>query len=279
MSQRLGMAILVLVLMAASGVLSVLGFIWVTGGTAEPSAPISAPTLALTPAADDARVAALSTQVAQLAAENAALQAALDASGGESQAAAAPPPAPAVTTPTLFRITPDESQVRFLIDEDLRGQRVTVVGATNQVAGDILVDSAAPANSQIGVIRINVRTLVTDEENRNRALRSRILLSAEPQYEFSDFTPKAISGMPARIEVGQSVTFQITGDLTVRGVTREVTFDTTATLVAPERLEGQARAVVLYRDFGLTIPAVPFVANVADEVRLEIDFVAIKVEA
>ncbi len=278
MSRRLGWIILVLALMAASGVLSVLGFIWVTGGTAEPSAPISAPTLALTPAADDARVAALSTQVAQLAADNAALQATLAASAGESQAAA-PTPEPAATAPILFRITPDESQVRFLIDEDLRGQRVTVVGATNQVAGDILVDTAAPANSQVGVIRINVRTLVTDEENRNRALRSRILLSAEPQYEFSDFTPKAISGMPERVEVGQPVTFQITGDLTLRGVTREVTFETTAALVSPERLEGQAQATVLYRDFGLTIPAVPFVANVADEVRLEIDFVALKMEA
>lgn len=278
MSRRLGWIILVLALMAASGVLSVLGFIWVTGGTAEPSAPISAPTLALTPAADDARVAALSTQVAQLAAENAALQATLAASAGESQAAAAPTPEPAAA-PILFRITPDESQVRFLIDEDLRGQRVTVVGATDQVAGDILVDTAAPANSQVGVIRINVRTLVTDEENRNRALRSRILLSAEPQYEFSDFAPKAISGMPERVEIGQPITFQITGDLTVRGVTREVTFETTVTLVSPERLEGQARATVLYRDFGLTIPAVPLVANVADEVRLEIDFVALKVEA
>jgi len=57
-------------------------------------------------------------------------------------------------------------------------------------------------------------------------------------------------------------------------VTREVTFDVTLTPVSETRLEGTATSTIRYADFGLSIPRVPSVASVADEVRLEIDFVA-----
>jgi polyisoprenoid-binding protein YceI len=67
---------------------------------------------------------------------------------------------------TVFRIVPEQSEVRFNIFEELRGEPVTVVGTTNQIAGDIRVDFANPANSEVGTIRVNVRTLVTDNEFR-----------------------------------------------------------------------------------------------------------------
>jgi polyisoprenoid-binding protein YceI len=76
------------------------------------------------------------------------------------------------------------------------------------------------------------------------------------------------------VTAGDSFDFQISGSLTVHGVTREITFDATLTAISTTRLEGSASTVVLYRDFGMTIPAAPGVANVADEVRLEIDFAA-----
>ena len=45
-------------------------------------------------------------------------------------------------------------------------------------------------------------------------------------------------------------------------------------VVSEDRIEGSGSAVVLRSDFGLQIPSVPNVANVSDEVILEIDFVA-----
>ena len=35
----------------------------------------------------------------------------------------------------VYQIDPAASQVRFELDEDLRGQRTTVIGVTHQVAG------------------------------------------------------------------------------------------------------------------------------------------------
>jgi polyisoprenoid-binding protein YceI len=184
----------------------------------------------------------------------------------------APTLAPQTASTTVFRIQSPGSEVRFIINEELMGQPTTVIGETDQVAGDIAVDFENPANSEIGTIRINMRDIATDNEFRNRALRSQILLTNE--FEFAEFTATSISGLPETVTIGQAFDFSITGNLTVRGVTREVTFNTTVTPVSETEITGTARAEVLYADFQMTIPDVPSVANVTDEVQLEIDFSA-----
>ncbi len=88
------------------------------------------------------------------------------------------------------------------------------------------------------------------------------------------FTPTGISGMPATVTVGQPFTFQMSGDLTVRDATQPVTFEVTVTPVSEGEIQGTASTRILYRDFGLNIPDSPAVDTVADEVRLELDFVA-----
>ncbi len=198
----------------------------------------------------------------------------LTAGSGEASEEISAPELESTTGTTVYRIVPAESEVRFLIDEVLRGEDFTAVGATNEVAGDIAVDLANPANTELGLVRINVRTLETDAANRNRALRSFILNSSQDEFEFAEFQPTELIDLPASAAIGESFSFQIVGDLTVSGVTNSVTFDSTVTLDADNRLSGQAVTTVLYPDFELTIPSVPFVASVDDAVRLEIDFVA-----
>ncbi len=172
----------------------------------------------------------------------------------------------------LARIVPEESEVRFLIDEVLNGAPKTVVGTTNQVAGEISVDPNDPSQTRVGVIQVNARTLVTDSDMRNRAIANRILQT--DAYEFITFTPTSIVGLPEQGAAGQTYNFQVTGDLTIRDVTREVTFDVTATPQSESRLEGSATTTIRYADFGISIPRVPQVASVADDVKIEIDFVA-----
>ncbi|MCS6844935.1 MAG: YceI family protein [Caldilineales bacterium] len=179
---------------------------------------------------------------------------------------------PAAAGPVVFEIVPAQSEARFLIDEVLRGRPVRVVGATNQVAGQIAIDRNNPSASQVGLIRVNARTLTTDNEFRNRAIKNQILNTNA--YEFVTFQPTALSGLPASVAVGQPFTFQITGDLTIRDVTRSVTFDVTVTPVSETRIEGLATTTFPYRDFGLRIPDSPSVDTVADVVTLELEFVA-----
>jgi polyisoprenoid-binding protein YceI len=74
---------------------------------------------------------------------------------------------------------------------------------------------------------------------------------------------------------GDTFEFQITGELLIRDTTNSVTFDAEVTFVDETRVEGSATANVLRSDFGIGIPSVPGVANVTDEVLLNIDFVAL----
>ena len=286
----------VLALMGITAAASVLIYITVVGGSGEPSEPISAPTLALTTPTPDAqatRVAELEAEVERLSSANATLSAALTALPGEDvaeEAAASATLLPPTTVPTeaptetagiraIYRISQDESEVRFTLNEVLRGNPTTVVGKTNQVAGDVLIDTANPAGSELGTIRINARTLATDNNFRNSAIRSEILESSRAEYEFIGFVPTSLSGLPEHIEIGQTVAFQVTGDLTIRTITRSVTFDMTVTLTSDTRLEGIGSTTVLRSDFGLIIPNAPGVADVTEEVKLEIDFVALQVES
>jgi polyisoprenoid-binding protein YceI len=187
-------------------------------------------------------------------------------------AVASDPESGATANSVTFEIVPSNSEVRFIIEEVLNGAPKTVVGTTDQIAGEIAINPDDPSSSVIGPVRVNARTLATDNNFRNRALKNRILTTND--YEFITFTPTALEGMPDSVTVGESITFQIIGDLAVRDVTRTVTFDAEVTPVSETQLEGSASAVIMYADFGLVIPEAPAVASVNDDVKLEIDFQA-----
>ncbi len=172
----------------------------------------------------------------------------------------------------VYAISQQDSEVRFKIDELLRNIPTTAVGVSNQIAGEIAIDFDNPANSQVGQITINARTLETDNRNRNRMIQNEILDTAD--FEFITFTPTSITGLPPVITHGESVTLQITGDLTIRSITVPVTFDVTASVDTNGQLAGSAIATVLRSDYDLVIPSVPSVADVSDEVIIEFDFVA-----
>jgi polyisoprenoid-binding protein YceI len=198
-------------------------------------------------------------------------------------ATATPTPEP---TPTeepgilrTYQIVQEGSEVRFLIDEVLLGEANLVVGRTNQVTGQVLLDLKRPVEVEVSPIEINARELATDNSFRNRAIRSQILDSNNDAFQFITFTPTAIDGLAdANIVLGEPVTFFITGDLQIRDITNSVTFEMTATAVSETELSGSGAATVLRADYDLNIPSVPGVANVSEEVRLEIDFVAMAPE-
>jgi polyisoprenoid-binding protein YceI len=173
---------------------------------------------------------------------------------------------------TVYTIDQASSEARYVIDETLNGSPVTVVGTTDQVAGQIALDLASPATAQVGTIQINARTLTTDSANRDRATQNRILETAT--YEYITFTPTALAGLPVTAVAGESYTFQIAGQLTIRDVTREATFTTTVTPAGDGTLRGSATTTIAYADWGLSVPEVPIVTGLAETVTLEIDFVA-----
>lgn len=175
-------------------------------------------------------------------------------------------------TARRFEIQPGRSEARFEIDEVLRGEPKTVVGTTDQVAGQITLDPQRADVAQVGTILINARTFETDSDQRDRAIQNRILQT--DAYEYISFTPTSLVGLPSTLREGVPVPIQVTGDLTIRDVTRPVTFDATVTPASSDRLEGTASTTVRYADWGLSIPQVPSVAGVSEQLVLRLSFVA-----
>lgn len=188
----------------------------------------------------------------------------------------APTVAPAAAEAAVFKINPEKSKAAFSIDEKLRGKAFTVLGVTSKVSGDITLSPDDLSQAKIGVIQIDARDLSTDSSFRNTAIRRFILESNKDEFQFITFEPTAIDGLPASAKVGDTLTFKITGNLKVRAIVKPVTFETTATMVSDTEISGTAKTVVTRTDYELTIPSVPGVADVADEVPLEITFVATK---
>jgi len=266
-----------LILIGVVGILIVGAVVaYVLRPPAEASTPIEAIPLEPTAAADMPAEAPMEEAVVESDADTAAADSEpqVQPETAEEQPAADPPAEETAPSGSLiFAISQAESQVSFTLDELLRNVPTTVVGISNQVAGEIAVDLANPANTQVGVIQINARTLETDNGFRNRAIQNEILDTG--RHEFITFTPTGISGLPETVAIGDSFSFQLSGDLTIREITQPVTFAVSVTVASETRLEGSASATVLRSNFDLNIPDVPSVANVTDEVLLEINFVAL----
>src|SRR6185436_20366561 len=100
------------------------------------------------------------------------------------------------------------------IYEQLNGNDKTVVGTTSEVAGDILLNLSDLSQSEIGEISINARTFATDDDRRDNSVARFILQSESDANEFITFKATSISSLSGSATVGDTLTFQVTGDLT-----------------------------------------------------------------
>ena len=190
-------------------------------------------------------------------------------------APAEPASAEVAAGPTTYTFVAGETVARFVVDEVLSGNPKTVIGETDGVTGSITLDLSAPAEAALGPVEVDLTGLETDNGFRTRALHEAILQTGKEGNQFATFTATQIDGLPETVTPGTSYELKITGDLTIKGTTRQVTFDATVTPVSADRIEGTASLTVPYADFGVDIPFLPpQVASVEDLVRLEIDFAA-----
>ena len=289
---RIVVGVLVIIAFGIGVGAGALGILYATGGTGTPSrdtnevvstlsldAPTPTPPLAAQVATElvdiNSQLDTISTQVANL---NNGVVTVTDGDDGNENIEATEMVEPQAER-VLFRINADESEARFMIDETLLGNSIVVTGRTNLVAGDIIVNFSDPASSQIGEIAINARTFRTDTADRDRSIRGQILQSAQDEFEFIIFAPTELGNLPSdAITIGDTVEFSIAGDLTIRDVTRQVTFEASVTLVSEDRIEVFATTQVAYADFGLTINPPPAVGGIGDILTLELDAVALQVQ-
>jgi polyisoprenoid-binding protein YceI len=149
---------------------------------------------------------------------------------------------------TTWTIDPAHTSVQFSAKHMMI---TTVRGRISDVRGTIIVDDKNPTHSSVE-IELGARSLNTGVEQRDQHLHSADFLDAE--------TFPTISFKSRRIEdprAEEGARFKVTGDLTIRGTTREVTLDTTyegrgKDPWGGERLSFNATTKIDRREFGLT---------------------------
>lgn len=171
-----------------------------------------------------------------------------------------------------FKLQPAETVASFSLTEVLYGTLKTVVGTTSEVQGGLAVDFLNPGKTSLDPIEIGAGSFATDSGRRDGAIR-RFILDAG-SYPLIRFVPQTIAGLPDTVKLGDKLALNVMGDLTIRDTTRPETFALAVLVATDQRLEGVATTTVLRSNYGLSIPSLPFLADVADEIVLEIRFAA-----
>jgi len=193
----------------------------------------------------------------------------------------APPslsPSPLAPGVERFVIAPGESTVAYRVGETLFGQTArwrVVVGVTNAMQGEILVDRLNPRESRAETMTVDVARLKSDSARRDAALRTRWLETAT--YPIAEFTPTAIRGIPGVYVEDREIPVEITGTLKIRDVVRPAAFTGTLTL-SGETLRGVANATIRMTDFGFDPPALLGIVKADDTVTVEVRFTAERVQ-
>lgn len=171
---------------------------------------------------------------------------------------------------TRYAVAAEGNEARYRIREQLFGVDFPndAVGETAQITGAVVFDDAGkvvPAQSRFS---IDAASFVSDKDRRDGYVRSRVLVAE--QYPSIEFVPREVRGLTTPVSAGNH-TFQLVGDLTVRGVTRPTTWNATAT-VAGTTVTGSATTKFTFADFQMEKPRVRSVLSVEDTIALEYDF-------
>lgn len=172
-----------------------------------------------------------------------------------------------------FVISPEESAVTYRVPETfLEGNQFNIaVGVTHGVQGEVLLDRAAPRNTRIGAITVDISAFQSDKARRDQAIRDNWLESSK--YPTAVFTPTSISGLPQTYTEGQDIPLRIAGDLKIRTVTRPATFIGSVRLVK-DTLTGAADTTIRMTDFGFDPPSILGILRAQNKADLHLAFTA-----
>src|SRR5262249_13366629 len=134
------------------------------------------------------------------------------------------------------------------------------------------LESDGILRGQILSMRIDLRTLTSDEARRDSFIRQNTLLT--DQYPFVEFKSTETAGS-VLFRPGEESTFHIPGLMTVKGQQRPVVWDARATLDGTT-ITGTATARIKLTDYGLEPPRLA-ILSVEDEMTWQIDLVAERV--
>ena len=155
------------------------------------------------------------------------------------------------------------SVVGYRVNETLFGQSNTATGRTSSVTGSL---SVTGHTATAGSFSADLTTVTSDKSQRDRQFQGRIMNTATyPTATFKLTQPIALGSEPAD---GVTVTKQATGDLTLHGVTKSITFPVTVKKTG-STIAASGSVPIVFADYHIGNPSFAGTVTTDDHGTLE----------
>jgi polyisoprenoid-binding protein YceI len=143
----------------------------------------------------------------------------------------------------------DDSVVGYRVHEVLFGQSADAVGRTSAITGTMTLDGATVTDASFTV---DITTVTSDESRRDSQFDGRIMeTSVYPTATFTLTEPIDLGALP---DANTDVTATGTGELTLHGVTKTVTFDIQGRYTGSQ-VEIAGSIPITFADWGISNPS------------------------
>jgi polyisoprenoid-binding protein YceI len=183
-----------------------------------------------------------------------ALDQAVPPTASSTSTAPASPPRAANDLTGVWRPV-STSLIRYRVDESINGFSSTAVGATNKITGSITIEGK---QVRAAGFTVDTTSFSSDESRRDSQFSGRVMDVAKfPTATFNISTPINFASVPAD---GKTLQIKATGDLTLRGTTKSVTFDLLAM-----RKNGRIGVIgdipIVFADYGIPNPSIATIST------------------
>lgn len=168
-------------------------------------------------------------------------------------------------------LTLTETEARYRVREQLANRNLPndAVGVTTAVTGKLVMETDGTIVQDESKFVVDLSSLRSDSDRRDNFIRNNTLQTG--RYPTAEFVPTEVRNLPTPLPTSGDVTFQLVGDLTLRDVTRSVTWDVEARIEG-NSLVGSATTQIRFDEFGMEPPRAPILLSVEDTIQLELDF-------
>ena len=173
-----------------------------------------------------------------------------------------------------FQIVPAQTTASYSVYENLIFQNKPnndAIGKTNSVQGSFSIRTGASPLVAAMNITVDLRTLQSDAQRRDNYIKQNTLET--DTYPYAKFVSVSTKDLPASYTDGQTVHFQLTGNLTMHGKTNKEVFDVQGKVVG-NTITGTATSTIYMTDFGMQPPNLANIAIAQNKVLVTITFTA-----
>ena len=197
-----------------------------------------------------------------------------------TQSHTAPGAATATGTPIplaglqTFQIIPSQTTASYSVYENLIFQSKPnndAIGTTHSVQGSFKIRTGASPLVAAMNITVDLRTLQSDAQRRDSFIQQNSLQT--DTYPNATFVSISTQDLPSSYSDGQTVHFQLTGNLTMHGKTNKEVFDVQGKVVG-NTITGTATSTIYMTDFGIEPPNLANIAIAQNKVLVTLTFTA-----